>query len=144
MKPEGPSSRRKANHFIREWRKHRKLTQEALAERANLTPGAISQLENGLINYTQPTLEALALALWCSPGDLLSRDPRLIEEGPLKEANKIIQHLEKIDRISPTRARILLNLIRGFWSESDEQSSQTQRHDRSEPATPGREVEPSR
>lgn len=66
----------KAKHFIRAWRKYRRLTQEQLAERAELTSGAISQLENGIINYTQPTLEALAYALNCSPGDLLSRDPR--------------------------------------------------------------------
>lgn len=41
-----------------------------------MTSGAISQLENGIINYTQPTLEAIAYALNCEPGDLLSRDPR--------------------------------------------------------------------
>jgi transcriptional regulator with XRE-family HTH domain len=66
----------KAKHFIRAWRKYRRLTQEQLAERIEMTSGAISQLENGIINYTQPTLEAIAYALNCEPGDLLSRDPR--------------------------------------------------------------------
>lgn len=69
-KPEKPK------HFIRAWRKYRRLTQEQLAERIEMTSGAISQLENGIINYTQPTLEAIAYALNCEPGDLLSRDPR--------------------------------------------------------------------
>ena len=64
-----------ARHFVREWRKYRGLTQEQLAERIEATAGAISQLENGQINYTQPTLEALAFALSCTTGDLLSRDP---------------------------------------------------------------------
>lgn len=71
LKPERPT------HFIRAWRKYRGLTQEQLAERIEMTSGAISQLENGIINYTQPTLEAIAYALNCEPGDLLSRDPRI-------------------------------------------------------------------
>lgn len=68
---------KKARHFLREWRKYRGLTQERLAERIDATPSTISQLENGQISYTQPTLEALAVALNCSPGDILSRDPAL-------------------------------------------------------------------
>lgn len=62
-------------HFIREWRKYRKLTQEELAEMVGLSNGAISQLETGRINYTQGTLEDIADALGCTAGDLLSRDP---------------------------------------------------------------------
>lgn len=62
-------------HFIKQWRTYRNLTQEQLAARASVTPGTISQLEVGRINYTQPTLEAIADALQCSPGDLLNVDP---------------------------------------------------------------------
>ena len=62
-------------HYVREWRKHRNLTQERLAERTPFTTGAISQLETGHTSYTQPMLEALAVALDCLPGDLLSRNP---------------------------------------------------------------------
>jgi len=62
-------------HFIREWRKHRLLTLERLAERVGVTHGALSQLERGETNYTQPMLEALADALTCTPGDLISRPP---------------------------------------------------------------------
>lgn len=65
-------------HFIREWRKHRGLTLEQLAERVGLTHGAISQLERGETNYTQPTLEAIAEALDCEPADLIMRRP----DGP--------------------------------------------------------------
>lgn len=62
--------------FIREWRKHRLLTLERLAERLNVTASSISQLERGETGYTQPLLEALAEALNCEPADLLMRDPK--------------------------------------------------------------------
>jgi transcriptional regulator with XRE-family HTH domain len=61
--------------FIREWRKHRGLNQEALAERIAVSQETISRLERGQIAYTQPMLEALADALRCSPADLIMRDP---------------------------------------------------------------------
>lgn len=80
---------KKAHHFIREWRKYRGLTQEQLALRIDGTSGAISQLENGIINYTQPTLEAIAYALMCEPGDLLSRDPA--KEGEVVDLMRLIR-----------------------------------------------------
>lgn len=93
----------KPRHFLREWRKYRRLTQEKLAERTELTSGAISQLENGIVNYTQPTLEALAYALSCEPGDILSRDPskdgevidllRLIRQKDMAVVRAIIENL---------------------------------------------------
>jgi transcriptional regulator with XRE-family HTH domain len=61
--------------FIRQWRKHRKLTLEKLAERIEVTAGALSQLERGEVGYTQPMLEALASELRCEPGDLITRGP---------------------------------------------------------------------
>lgn len=62
-------------HYVREWRKFRGLTQERLAERTPFTTGAISQLETGRTKYTQDMLEALAAALDCKAGDLISRNP---------------------------------------------------------------------
>lgn len=61
--------------FIRQWRKFRNLTLEQLAERIEVTAGALSQLERGDVGYTQPMLEALAEALRCEPSDLITRDP---------------------------------------------------------------------
>jgi transcriptional regulator with XRE-family HTH domain len=80
-------------HFIREWRKYRGLTQERLAERIGLTGGAISQLETGQTHYTQSTLEALAEALNCEPGDLLSRDPAL--EGQIVDLLRLIRQKDQ-------------------------------------------------
>jgi transcriptional regulator with XRE-family HTH domain len=66
--------------FIRDWRKHRKLTLERLADRIGVSTGALSQLERGDVGYTQPMLEALAEALSCEPVDLLTYSPKAAEE----------------------------------------------------------------
>lgn len=62
-------------HFVKQWRKVKGLTQEQLAERIGVTPGAISQLEVGRTNYTQQMLEAIAAEFGIRPGDLLNVDP---------------------------------------------------------------------
>lgn len=87
---------KRARHYLREWRKYRSLTQERLAERIDATPSTISQLENGLINYTQPTLEALADALNCEPGDLLSRDPNI--EGAVIDLMRMLRAASDADQ----------------------------------------------
>src|SRR3990167_4297611 len=61
--------------FLREWRKHRALTQEQLAERTGLTQGLISQLENNTSDYSGQTITALAEGLNCEPADLMMRNP---------------------------------------------------------------------
>lgn len=61
--------------LLKAWRKYRGYTQEQLAEMAGMSPGNISQLEKGLIRYSQDGLEALSEALNCRPGELLSVDP---------------------------------------------------------------------
>lgn len=65
----------KRRTFIREWRKYRKLTLERMADRLEVTACALSQLERGDVNYTQPMLEALAIELKCEPADLIMRPP---------------------------------------------------------------------
>lgn len=61
--------------FLKQWRQHRGLTQDRLAERIGTSKGYISDLERGVRRYNQDLLEALADALTCSPADLLMRDP---------------------------------------------------------------------
>jgi transcriptional regulator with XRE-family HTH domain len=94
---------KRPHQYIREWRLHRGLTQERLAARVGMSPGAISQLENGHINYTQPRLEALAEALSCAPGDLLDKDPNL--EAALSD---LMQLIHKKDR------KTVLAILRGL------------------------------
>lgn len=71
----------KPRYFFREWRKHRGLNQEELADLVGVTPSSISQLETGKQGFTDTTLAALAEALSCNPGDLLMRNP-LDEDAP--------------------------------------------------------------
>lgn len=67
--------RRRRNTFIRQWRKHRGLTLQKLADRLEMTPSHLSMLERGLRGYTQDMLEALSDALSTDPASLLMRDP---------------------------------------------------------------------
>lgn len=69
----------KGRNFVREWRKHRKMTQERLAELTGYTASSISQLETGVQGYEEATLVKLSAALDCRPGDLISGPPQEIE-----------------------------------------------------------------
>lgn len=61
--------------FIKQWREHRNLNQEQLADRLDMTQSHLSMLENGKRGYTQETLEAVAHALQTDVASLLMRDP---------------------------------------------------------------------
>jgi transcriptional regulator with XRE-family HTH domain len=91
------------HHYVREWRKYRGLTQERLAERTPFTTGAISQLETGRTKYTQDMIEALAAALDCKPGDLLSRNP--LKEGEI---------IYLFEDLSEDKKRIALAMIQSL------------------------------
>lgn len=73
--------RRPRRLYLAEWRKHRGLNQEQLAERTGFTQGMISHLETGRTDFTGNHLELLANALQCDPADLLMRNP-LDPEAP--------------------------------------------------------------
>jgi transcriptional regulator with XRE-family HTH domain len=62
--------------FIRQWRDHRGLNQEQLADRLGMTQSHLSMLENGKRGYTQETLEAIADALQTDAASLLMRNPQ--------------------------------------------------------------------
>lgn len=60
---------------IRQSRKARGLTLQAVADAALLTPGFISQIERGLATPSITSLTNVARALGLDPGDLLVRPP---------------------------------------------------------------------
>ncbi len=62
--------------YIREWRLHRGLTLERLAERIDMQASALSYLERGQSGYTQGTLELIAEALETDPASLMMRNPK--------------------------------------------------------------------
>lgn len=61
--------------FFKEWRQHRGLSQEQLADRLETSVASISRIESGTQPYTQDVLEALAEALMTDPASLLMRNP---------------------------------------------------------------------
>jgi transcriptional regulator with XRE-family HTH domain len=68
-----PKQRRRT--FFKQWRHHRNLSQERLAERLETSVASISRIEAGKQPYTQDFLEALAVALQTDPASLIMRDP---------------------------------------------------------------------
>lgn len=65
----------KQRHYIREWRKHRGLTQDQLAERIGINRAYLSKIESGKRRYDQPFLEAASEVLNCQVADLIIRNP---------------------------------------------------------------------
>lgn len=61
--------------FLRQWRKSKGKTLEAIAEHLHMTHGQLSRIERGLQPYNQELLERLADLYMCDPVDLLIRDP---------------------------------------------------------------------
>lgn len=61
--------------FFKEWRVHRGLSQEQLADRLETSVASISRIESGTQPYTQDVLEALAEALSTDPASLIMRNP---------------------------------------------------------------------
>jgi transcriptional regulator with XRE-family HTH domain len=67
--------RERQRWFLKEWRTHRGLTQQQLADRLDTTKSVISALENGKQRWNQDIVELAAEALNCEPADLIVRDP---------------------------------------------------------------------
>lgn len=104
-----PRHAARQRHFIREWRKHRGLTQARLAERIETSGANISRLENNHQDYTQTTLEALADALHCEPADLIMRNP-LDPEAPWSIW----------ERLKPPQRKQAVRLLKALVEESEE------------------------
>lgn len=92
-------SANKGRNFVREWRKHRSLSQEQLAAITGYTPSSISQLETGSQGYSEESLTRIAQALDCRPADLIT--------GPLSE----IALLDKLKDIDPARRAKIINAL---------------------------------
>jgi len=92
-------------HFIKEWRKHRGLTQEQLAERIGIARSYLTKIERGDRRYDQPFLEAAGDALRCEPADLIMRDPTAAES--------IWSIWEQLSPTERTQAVAVIRAIRG-------------------------------
>jgi transcriptional regulator with XRE-family HTH domain len=101
----------KQPHYFREWRKHRGLTQEQLAERIGITRSYLTKIERGDRRYDQPFLEAAAEALRCGPDDLIMRDP-----SQLESIWTIWEQLKPSERV---QAVAILHALRGASTGTD-------------------------
>ncbi len=63
------------SHYIREWRRHRGLTQAKLADAMGISRSYLTMIERGDRRYDQPFLESAAEVLQCTPPDLIGRKP---------------------------------------------------------------------
>jgi transcriptional regulator with XRE-family HTH domain len=61
--------------YLREWREHRGLSTEGLAEKAGVSPGLVSQIENRKSSGSADSLEKLAKALEIDVGELFDVKP---------------------------------------------------------------------
>ena len=101
-----------SGHYIKEWRKHRKLSLRKLADRMETEPGenlisyvSLSRIEKGEQPYSQPILEALAIALDTSTSALLERKPDTHAD--------IIELFDKLDESSKAQAIKILTAMTG-------------------------------
>lgn len=60
---------------MREWRKHRGLSQAVAADRTDVDTSTFSRIERGELPYNQDFLEKLALAYGCDVADILTVNP---------------------------------------------------------------------
>ena len=88
--------RQRTRHFLRAWREYRKLSQEQMAGRVEMSRENYSRIENGKVPYNQDILEMSAVALNCTVSDLLERDPR-IEDG-IEELRSLLAKASDPDR----------------------------------------------
>ena len=92
----------RVGHYVKEWRKHRGLTQEQLAGRLGVATSTVSQLETGKQGYSQATLEALAEALSCEPWQLISMDPG--KEGEVIDLVRMLNDAQRDQALRVLRA----------------------------------------
>lgn len=87
--------------YIKEWRQRRGLSLRALANRMETEPGgellishvSLGRIENGEQPYSQPILEALAVALDCTKSELLEVNPQ--KDGEIVD---LLRHLNDRQR----------------------------------------------
>lgn len=60
---------------LKAWREYREKTVEGLAQNAGVSPGLVSQIENGDSNGSPDSLQKLAKALECSIWELFEEPP---------------------------------------------------------------------
>jgi transcriptional regulator with XRE-family HTH domain len=94
--------------FLREWRKHRRLTLQQVAARLDTSPSVLSDLENGKSRMNDDWIAGFAWAYQVEPSDLL-RDPAM----PTRD--------ELLSMGTPEQLRAAMSLIKTMKTGTDGQ-----------------------
>ena len=86
-------------------RKQLGWTQERVAERVSVDAETVSRIERGAHLPSLPTLDRLAVALFCSVGDLLSK------EGP-EVASDAVTFCAWISELGPDDRAFIMSVVR--------------------------------
>jgi len=97
-------------HFLHQWRRHRALTQQQLAERAGLSHSTVSRLENGNADLTRNAAALLAAALLIDIADLF-RDPN--------DPHGVWCLARNLTKLPPDQRRMVETIINTFLKESN-------------------------
>lgn len=96
-------------HYLKEWRKYRRLTQDQLAGRVDVSRGLIAQYESGTTKIPEDMIYALANALQCDSWDLF-------RVNPLKEGD-VVDITDELRGLSASERSEALGYIRGLKSK---------------------------
>lgn len=96
---------------LKELRLERKLSTTDLAEKAGVSRGYISLLENGQRQINAKMLEALSQAMNCSPVDIIG-------DGSLSP--ELRRHLEVMRQLSPTDRHAVMRHAAGLHNGDGE------------------------
>ena len=100
-----------AASYLKEWRKHRHLTQDQVIDclvslddaLLPQTAASLSRVENGKQIYTQRLLEALADIYACEPHELIGRNPA--KEG------QVIDLLARLSESQARQVRVMIEAL---------------------------------
>jgi transcriptional regulator with XRE-family HTH domain len=93
-------------HFLREWRKFRKMTQQELADKLDTSKSVISDMERGNLQLSPKWARRIAPILETQPGYLLDHDPEELNTDIID----IWAHIP--DRDKEQAARVLRSFVR--------------------------------
>ena len=99
MKREPPDIEKIAIESIKQLRKAKQLTQEQLAERADLTAEAVTRVERGVRMPTLRTLGKIAFGLGVSPAQLVDVRERQPVPKMSRHIAKVVSKLEDEDDV---------------------------------------------
>lgn len=114
MKRQLPDIEKIAIDRIKYLRKEKGMTQEKLAERADLTSEAVTRVERGVRMPTLKTLGKIAHGLGVSPAQLVDIESKLATPKVSRHIAKIVSKLEDEDeRVQQGAAELVVTFLRG-------------------------------